>query len=423
MSQNISFSHFHVVRWNWKPVKFGAKLARRIPFNTKVEEETLPGYHPTRYYPVSIGRIFAKRYQVVGKLGYGTTSTVWLARDLCGRCHVVLKFLTNKVTPTSREVKMYELMKKRGTASHIGRDAVRQLLDTFKVRNAYGVYRVLVHPPLWQSVKTFLDQKPAVIGLNEPVLAFVLYRLLLGLSYLHTECSIIHGDIKLENIMFTVGDNAVFRDYEKEEQKNPSPKKEYHQFKIYKSRELPLTRRLGPAVLCDLGDAVPADEARTEILPPNIYRAPEALLHAPWTHKLDIWSAGCVAWELFGRTPLFSGQDPELDRYERRAHIAEMIALLGRPDSSALAKGEMTSQLFSQDTMFTGGIPVPDAPFLDELTNAITVNSWDAKGVFDIMRPMLQWDSHSRASAEDLMASPWLRSKIYANAGRAGLLR
>lgn len=53
-----------------------------IPTSEKVEEETIPGYVATRYYPVRIGQVFRNRYQVVGKLGFGITSTVWLARDL-----------------------------------------------------------------------------------------------------------------------------------------------------------------------------------------------------------------------------------------------------------------------------------------------------------------------------------------------------
>lgn len=48
----------------------------------KIEEETLPTYKAEKYYPAQIGEIFNNRYQIVGKLGYGVTSTVWLGRDL-----------------------------------------------------------------------------------------------------------------------------------------------------------------------------------------------------------------------------------------------------------------------------------------------------------------------------------------------------
>lgn len=53
-----------------------------IPESVKIEEETVPHYRPGRYYPVRIGEVLSSRYQVVGKLGFGSTSTVWLARDL-----------------------------------------------------------------------------------------------------------------------------------------------------------------------------------------------------------------------------------------------------------------------------------------------------------------------------------------------------
>lgn len=48
----------------------------------RFEEETLPSYRPPDFYSVRIGDVFNSRYHVVGKLGYGAYSTVWLSRDL-----------------------------------------------------------------------------------------------------------------------------------------------------------------------------------------------------------------------------------------------------------------------------------------------------------------------------------------------------
>lgn len=53
-----------------------------LPVDRKIEEETLPEYKAERFYPARLGEVFASRYQVVAKLGFGTTSTVWLGRDL-----------------------------------------------------------------------------------------------------------------------------------------------------------------------------------------------------------------------------------------------------------------------------------------------------------------------------------------------------
>jgi hypothetical protein len=61
-------------------------LAARTPAildtNDLIEEETLPRYCAQRYYPVHLGETFNGKYQVVAKLGYGASSTVWLARDI-----------------------------------------------------------------------------------------------------------------------------------------------------------------------------------------------------------------------------------------------------------------------------------------------------------------------------------------------------
>jgi hypothetical protein len=48
----------------------------------QVEEERLPFYKRNDYYPMHMGEVIGGHYQVVAKLGYGTTSTVWLGRDL-----------------------------------------------------------------------------------------------------------------------------------------------------------------------------------------------------------------------------------------------------------------------------------------------------------------------------------------------------
>ena len=65
------------------PVRtFPSQGFKRISESQKIEEEWMPDYVASRYYPVRLGDVLASRYQVVGKLGFGAVSTVWLARDL-----------------------------------------------------------------------------------------------------------------------------------------------------------------------------------------------------------------------------------------------------------------------------------------------------------------------------------------------------
>lgn len=45
------------------------------------EEEALTGCEPSQFYPVHIGQILNSRYRVLGKLGFGASSTIWLCQD------------------------------------------------------------------------------------------------------------------------------------------------------------------------------------------------------------------------------------------------------------------------------------------------------------------------------------------------------
>jgi hypothetical protein len=134
----------------------------RISASQLIEEESLPDYVQARYYPVRIGELFASRYQVVGKLGFGTTSTVWLARDLTDCRHVALKIFICSASlgsQLSHELSAYERLD-RGPISHLGRRAVRTLLKSFTISGPDGEHQCLVHPPLWDSISTFLARNP-----------------------------------------------------------------------------------------------------------------------------------------------------------------------------------------------------------------------------------------------------------------------
>lgn len=64
------------------PINFPSSGFEVISSSQKLEEEIFEDFKTGRYYPVNIGEVFTSRYQVVSKLGFGSTSTVWLARDL-----------------------------------------------------------------------------------------------------------------------------------------------------------------------------------------------------------------------------------------------------------------------------------------------------------------------------------------------------
>lgn len=58
-----------------------------IPPSETIDEEKWPFYKPESFYPVKIGEVLCSRYQVLHKLGFGTTCTVWICRDFRSAVH------------------------------------------------------------------------------------------------------------------------------------------------------------------------------------------------------------------------------------------------------------------------------------------------------------------------------------------------
>ncbi|KAG6156530.1 hypothetical protein E4U11_005606 [Claviceps purpurea] len=187
-------------RLAWKPLAFPSEGFAVIPADERIEEETLPNYATSQYYPVAIGEIFRARYQVVGKLGFGTTSTVWLARDLSERRHVALKLYIGSgsmVRLLDNEINAYNRIE-NSSIKHPGRSAPHSVFD-FRHRN---------------PMRRFPGQ----------IMALVLERLFQALDLLHQECHIAHTDIQESNMLLGA-DESVLREFEQEELNNPYPRK------------------------------------------------------------------------------------------------------------------------------------------------------------------------------------------------------
>ncbi|PLB49327.1 kinase-like protein [Aspergillus steynii IBT 23096] len=372
----------------WKPLDFSNPNFVRIPEYHKIDEETLPDY-------------------VVGKLGFGSTSTAWLARDMDHRRYVTLKVFLQSSSmgqQMDHELNMYRRMEQFPTR-HPGRDAIRKLLDTFYINGPDDSHRCLVHRPLWESVLAFLRRNP-VERLPSAVIVYVLQRLFLTLDYLHTDCQITHTDIKADNIMLGINDDSVFHDFETKELEHPVPRKEVENGRtIYMSRDIRMPKNIGAPVLCDFGSAV-VGTSHSEFVQPNIYRAPEVILGAPWTHSIDIWNVGCMVWDIYEGGSLFSGRDPEFQRYRSRAHLAEMINLLGPPPAGVLAQGGRRDEFFEEGVFRAKDLLTDRVPLEERET---TLQGEEEREAFlRLMRKMLQWEPGKRGSAKELAEDEWI---------------
>ncbi|KAK3934006.1 Serine/threonine-protein kinase [Diplogelasinospora grovesii] len=365
----------------------------RIPSDMVVDEETFPDYQESRYYPVRIGEVFASRYQVVGKLGYGISSTVWLARDLNQHSHVVLKVFIRSHSfmeeHRDKELNSYKRISSvSATSWHPGRKCMRTLLDCFNITGPHGDHQCMVHPPLWDSLTTFLMRNPDDGRLPGPLLGAVLFQLLRALDFMHTECKLIHTDLRPDNIMFGCKDSSIFDEFEQRELENPCSTRETEDGRvIYASRQLnvPHHQMLTPPVLCDFGAVVSGEQQNTGNAQPPILRAPEVILGLPWSYEIDIWNT-------------------------TRTHLADMIALLGPPPPEMIASGRHSSKYFSADGNFK--YDIPPAHTLDSIETTLQrLNLTEEREMFlKFVGKMMHWDPKKRATARELIDDPWLKA-------------
>ncbi|KAJ5591842.1 uncharacterized protein N7459_002211 [Penicillium hispanicum] len=210
--------------------------------------------------------------------------------------------------------------------------------------------------------------------------------------------------------MFGIADDSVFTDFEEEELYSPCPRKELDGRTIYTSRDLRKPKQVGAPVLCDFGSAMPGDIDHSEDIQPNIYRAPEVILEVPWTYSVDIWNVGCMIWNIFEGESLFTGHDSEFQTYRSRAHLAEMIRLLGPPPPSLIAQGKLSHKFFSDKGEFCAGIPLEDRIPLEE--RETTLEGQDKEDFLCLVRKILQWEPGKRGSAKELAEDQWMRNHI-----------
>ncbi|RAQ54645.1 srpk [Aspergillus flavus] len=187
---------------------------------SQILEERFEDLRKGQYYPVNIGDIFRSKYQVVGKLGFGISSTVWLARDLEGHQYVTLKLYTRSESDLA-EFQIDNLLNK-GSSSHPGYAHVRRALDVFTIPRPGGDHCCLVQKPTWESFQDLLYRNPTH-RFTEELLKAGLMQVFLALDYLHNECKLVHTDIKGDNILQEIEDESILEKFTEAEMEDPSP--------------------------------------------------------------------------------------------------------------------------------------------------------------------------------------------------------
>ncbi|KAB8265975.1 kinase-like domain-containing protein [Aspergillus pseudonomiae] len=375
---------------------------KAIESNLLIEEEELPDYRADRFYPVHLGDIFQKRYQVVAKLGFGTSSTTWLARDLKDRLYVALKVCVS-TSLVHRELPFYNHIGVcMASSTHRGRSNIRRLMDSFEIVGEHGKHTTLVFEAAQMSLRDMkLVFRPE--GFDEDFVRGAIIELLEALDFLHTQGEVVHTDIHPGNMLLGLYDNDLMQKLEEKEFTSPVPRKAVSSTRtIYLSRLM--RPKEGPMLLSDFGEARIGPGPHGGDIMPLEYRAPETLLYIGWSYPVDIWSVGLTAWDLLESKRLFTARDEDGDLYDA-AHLSQLIATLGPPPPEFLARNpRRRADFWDEQGNWLGLAPIPKLRTMEALETRLQ----DKSGFLRFIRRALTWMPEKRATAKELLQDPWL---------------
>ncbi|KAJ3474635.1 hypothetical protein NLG97_g9754 [Lecanicillium saksenae] len=321
----------------------------------KLEEERLPCYRRDEYYPTKIGEVLHGHYQVVAKLGYGTTSTVWLSRDL--RCALNVPFAAwSQLTETCDDqywvLKIYIHNLKHGQElvvyqhlaaapcnkpDELGFQNVRQAHESFQIKGPAGAHDVLVMKPLAGSW---------CHGAG-----------LIGLSLLH-EADVIHADIHADSLLIALADDSILAQVEQNEIDKPSARKQVGDNTIYVSQYMMSGR-------------------------------------------------GALAWDLLEKANFFEVYDHESQEHNDACHLAAMTALIGAPPREFLERSPRTSKYWDKDGQWIDSAPLPVDRTFESLASTLEGKERDI--FLNFIQCFVWWVPEERLTELQGYMNPFLR--------------
>jgi len=282
------------------------KHINEVYYAAKKERKAKGGKHNNGYddenhdYIIATHEVWSDRYEIRGVLGKGSFGQVCEAFDRETNSRVAIKIIKNKSafrTQAKIEVELLEAIKEADAddSKHMVR-----LLRWFEHRNhlclvfellSYNLYD-LIRNTNFRGVSLNLIRKFAV-------------QILHALDFLSSDkVGIIHCDLKPENILL----------------RNP--------------------KRTAIKII-DFGSSCRIGKTMYPYIQSRFYRSPEVLLGLPYDQAIDMWSLGCILYELHTGDPIFNG-------VSERDQISKLTEVLGIPPHHMLEAGRKTANYFTK---------------------------------------------------------------------------
>lgn len=398
----------------------------KLDFTFDEEPLVLPKNEGYGYFPISIGQTpLAGRYSILRKLGWGMGSTVWLSRDTLESQFVAIKILTAVQSENNFKGAFGELsiLQKISTArpTHPGSHHVTCLKGHFVLDGAETQHQAFVTEVLGSTLRNMRRQQPGGT-FSIPTTKRVTKQILQALDYLHTECGVIHTDLKSDNIMVALD----FADEEIESLLIDDPWLMYpprsssflpkEPIVTIKSQPLPnfgvkedgsnLHVKVG-----DLGHATWKEKHFHEEIQPIGLRAPEVVLGYPWSTPVDIWTVGCLVVEMLTGRDMWNPK-PGSTWSADDDHLAKMLRVTKEtfPDEM-ISNSKRGLQYFDPDhpgklRAFSVLGPLSMIEYLQKWNKA---DEAELEKAWAFVKKCYTLDPAERPSAAELLKDEWLQ--------------
>ncbi|KAF1438604.1 Serine/threonine-protein kinase SRPK, partial [Spheniscus demersus] len=386
------------------------------------------------HHPVQEGEVFNTRYQALRKLGHGAFATVWLCQDMRRKKHVAVKVLKSRegfAEAAQDEVALLRCVSSMKKKDQAGENIVC-LLDDFRMIGENG-FHILLLKALGPSLRCLMGNYAAQ-GLPLPFVKKSLQQVLAGLHFLHKRCRIIHTDIKPENVLLYGRDKSLQRLLP--DTLDCSRRTDLR----LKGPGGDLGNRLEESDLmsmevkiADLGSACWTYKPFSKEIQTQPYRALEVLLGLDYGTPADIWSTGCLAFEMAtgerlfdpqpgkyfsrddGRTPsvLFislpeASQSLNLDVSLCLDHVARIIELLGRIPPQIAFSWNKSTKFFSRPGALLRISRLSPRSLHSILAERHNWTKHEVTPFTGFLLPALQYAPERRATAAQCLQHAWL---------------
>lgn len=164
------------------------------------------------------------------------------------------------------------------------------------------------------------------------------------------------------------------------------------------------------SVVVDLGNACWTHRHFSEDIQTRQYRAPEVLFGSKYDTSADIWSLGCITFELLTGDLLFDPRaSEEYDRDED--HLAMFQELLGKIPKKLALGGKYSKKFFDRKGNLKHIKQLKFWPIEEVLHEKYHFSREDSEDISNFMLPLLEFDPKERATALECLKSDWLKEK------------